>query len=101
MPTGPRNAALIGAEWTPLTHAELKSIEWVPVPTSPGDVLFFDSYVPHTSKPNFTAKQRRVLYVTYNGQSHGDQRAHYYADKRAAFPPDIDRKPGDEYRYRV
>ena len=101
MPTGPRNAALIGAEWTPLTASELKNIAWIPVTTAPGDVLFFDSYVPHTSKPNFTAHQRRVLYVTYNGQSHGDQRAHYYADKRAAFPPDIDRKPGDEYRYRV
>lgn len=101
MPTGPRNAALIGSEWTPLTPSELKSIEWIPVTTMPGDVLFFDSYVPHTSKPNFTAQQRRVLYVTYNGQSYGDQRANYYADKRAAFPPDIDRRPGDNYRYRV
>lgn len=101
MPMGARKLGLIGSEWTPLSGAELESINWIPVTTAPGDVLFFDSYVPHTSKPNFTTQQRRVLYVTYNGQSHGDQRGHYYADKRAAFPPDIDRKPGDNYRYRV
>jgi len=73
----------------------------VPVPTGPGDVVFFDSFVPHASAPNLTANQRRVLYVTYNRASDGDHRVSYYADKRASFPPDIERLPGVAYRFRV
>jgi 2-aminoethylphosphonate dioxygenase len=32
-----------------------------PVPGKPGDVLFFDSYVPHASKPNHTDRARRSV----------------------------------------
>jgi hypothetical protein len=101
MATGPRQTGLIGREWTPLTSEEMRHFDFEPVPTQPGDVLFFDSYVPHASKPNLSADQRRILYLTYNRSSDGDHRARYYADKRASFPPDIDRRPGVEYRFRV
>ncbi|MBV9842127.1 MAG: phytanoyl-CoA dioxygenase family protein [Sphingomonadaceae bacterium] len=101
MAGGPRVTSLIGAEWKPLTPGELSAAPLEPVPTAPGDVLFFDSYAPHASKPNLTAQQRRILYVTYNRAADGDQRGRYFADKRASFPPDIDRKPGDTYRFRV
>ena len=101
MATGPRQTGLIGREWTPLTAVEMRPFDLEPVPTQPGDVLFFDSYVPHASKPNLTGKQRRILYLTYNRSSDGDHRVRYYADKRANFPPDIDRRPGVEYRFRV
>jgi ectoine hydroxylase-related dioxygenase (phytanoyl-CoA dioxygenase family) len=96
----PRRAGegLIGDEWKPLTETGL---ELRPVPTAPGDVIFFDSFVPHASKPNLTAAPRRVLYLTYNLADHGDQRARYYADKHAAFPPDIDREAGKTYVFRV
>jgi ectoine hydroxylase-related dioxygenase (phytanoyl-CoA dioxygenase family) len=73
----------------------------IPVPCSPGDVLFFDSYVPHASKANQTDSPRRILYLTYNAKSCGDHRAQYFADKRTNFPPDVERKPGTEYRFRV
>jgi hypothetical protein len=99
--TGPRLTGLVGREWVPLTAEEVAAFALVPVPTQPGDVLFFDSYVPHASKPNLTDDQRRILYLTYNRASDGDQRARYYADKRASFPPDIERRPGVEYRFRV
>jgi len=72
-----------------------------PLPTDPGDVVFFDSYAPHASKANLTAAPRRALYVTYNRAADGDHRARYFAEKRAAFPPDIERTPGQEYRFRV
>ena len=101
MAAGPRVTSLIGAEWAPLDAGQLSDVQLVPVPTAPGDVLFFDSYAPHASKPNLTGQQRRILYVTYNRASDGDQRARYYADKRASFPPDIDREPGRTYRFRV
>jgi 2-aminoethylphosphonate dioxygenase len=97
----PRQSRLIGREWEPLTAAEMAGFELVPVPTQPGDVVFFDSFVPHASGPNLTANQRRVLYVTYNRASDGDHRDSYCADKRASFPPDIERLPGMQYRFRV
>jgi hypothetical protein len=96
-----RRQALIGPEWQPLAVDALERFELQPLPTSPGDAVVFDSFVPHASGPNLTRSARRVLYVTYNRTADGDQRARYYADKRAAFPPDIERTPGVEYRFRV
>jgi hypothetical protein len=97
----PRQSRLIGREWEPLTASEMAGIELMPVPTARGDGVFFDSFVPHASAPNLTSNQRRVLYVTYNRASDGDHRASYYAEKRASFPPDIERLPGVAYRFRV
>jgi hypothetical protein len=98
---GPRLSGLIGREWEPLTAAEMVGADMMPLPTGPGDVVIFDSFVPHASGPNLTSEQRRVLYVTYNRASDGDHRVSYYADKRASFPPDIERLPGVAYRFRV
>jgi hypothetical protein len=97
----PRLVRLIGREWEPLSAQELAGLDLRPVPTRPGDVVFFDSYVPHASRPNLTRDRRRVLYVTYNRAADGDHRAGYFADKRASFPPDVERLPGVEYRFRV
>jgi phosphatidylglycerophosphate synthase len=97
----PRLGGLIGKEWEPLTADQMASFDLKPLPCSPGDVLFFDSYVPHASKPNRTDRSRRILYLTYNAAAYGDHRARYFAEKRANFPPDIERKPGTEYRFRV
>lgn len=101
MADGPRLTSLIGEEWRPLRLGEMQSFALVPIPTEPGDVLFFDSYVPHASKPNRTGRPRRVLYITYNAASAGDHRERYFAEKRASYPPDIERAPGAAYRFRV
>jgi ectoine hydroxylase-related dioxygenase (phytanoyl-CoA dioxygenase family) len=101
MGDGARLAGLAGEEWRPLTVAEMKGFNLVPVPTEPGDVLFFDSYAPHASKPNMTDRARRILYLTYNAASEGDHRARYFTEKRANFPPDVERQPGVEYKFRV
>jgi 2-aminoethylphosphonate dioxygenase len=96
--TGPRRRALIGQEWQPLQEG---SVEVRAVPTEPGDVIFFDSYVPHGSQPNLSTTSRRILYLTYNAAQLGDHRARYYADKHAAFPPDVERSAGKRYVFRV
>lgn len=101
MTDAPRVAGLIGREWAPLTDEEMGAIGMTPVPTEPGDVLFFDSYAPHGSKPNLTDRQRRILYLTYNAAAQGDHRRRYFDDKRASFPPDVERKAGETYRFRV
>jgi hypothetical protein len=89
---------LIGPEWEPLAE---DGLDLHPIPTEPGDVIFFDSFVPHASKPNFTDRPRRILYLTYNLASHGDHRRQYYADKHASFPPDIERDGTTNYVFRV
>jgi len=89
---------LIGEEWIPLSE---EGLDLQPVPTQPGDVIFFDSFAPHASKPNLTDAPRRVLYLTYNLASQGDHRARYFADKYAAYPPDIERIQGKKYVFRV
>jgi ectoine hydroxylase-related dioxygenase (phytanoyl-CoA dioxygenase family) len=101
MADGARFAGLIGKEWRPLTAAEMSSFALVPVPTAPGDVLFFDSYAPHASKPNLTDRQRRILYLTFNAAADGDHHDRYFSDKRASFPPDVERVPGVDYKFRV
>jgi 2-aminoethylphosphonate dioxygenase len=96
-----RGPALIGKEWEPLTEAELRDVRWEAVEAEPGDAVLFDSFVPHRSAANHTGDQRRVLYYTYNRASEGDSLRQYYTDKRASYPPDIEREAGREYRYRV
>jgi len=52
--------------------------EWVPVPTQFGDVVLFDSYVPHLSPKNVSDRPRTSLYATFNDASEGDIREEYY-----------------------
>jgi hypothetical protein len=92
---------LIADEWRPITEAEATDFVLRPLPTGPGDVAFFDSYFPHASKANLSSTPRRVVFFTYNRTLHGDQRDAYHQAKRASFPPDIERMPGQEYRFRV
>ena len=68
---------------------------------APGDVMFFDSLVPHRSGPNTTPLARRALYITYNRVSAGDQRGRYYRDKRQSYPPDCERDTAKQYVFRV
>ncbi len=74
-----------------------RELRWTPLPTQPGDLLLFDSYLPHRSAGNQSAAARRALYLTYAKAAEGDHRLEYYARKRAAFPPDVEREPGREY----
>ncbi len=98
MVPGRHREGLIGEEWSPLDETGLVLL---PVPTKPGDVIFFDSFAPHASKPNLTDKPRRILYLTYNLASDGDHRTQYYTDKHQSFPPDIERDAGTNYVFRV
>lgn len=95
---GYHKKGLLGEEWVPITDLDLP---YEKVECEPGDALFFDSYVPHRSSANTSDKPRRALFITYNKQSDGYQLPAYYADKRAAFPPDIERPKGKKYVYRV
>lgn len=88
-------------EWEPLTEEDMEGMEFVPCPTKPGDIVFFDSYAPHASEPNMSDNIRRLYFATYNRLSDGDRMDEYYADKHKSLPPDIDREAGKEYVYLV
>ena len=96
---GRHRQGALGSHWKPLNESD--DVVYVPCPTRRGDAVFFDSFVPHRSGCNTTERSRRVLYVTYNRVSDGDHRQQYYADKRASYPPDIERDPGKAYVFRV
>jgi len=102
---GHHRDGLLSDDWQEMPKAVVDQWDreklWTLVPTQPGDVLFFDSYVPHRSAPNDTQAPRRVLYATYAKASEGDFRSRYYADKRAAYPPDCEREEGKKYEYKV
>jgi hypothetical protein len=98
---GHHKKGLLGERWKPLTEEQLAGVEFTKYPMKPGDVAFFDCFVPHQSGPNLTGKQRRNLYLTYNRASDGDSRQKYYSDKRKSYPPDNERDADTEYKFRV
>ena len=98
---GHHKCGMIGRKWQPLEGDELKGITFKKYPMSPGDVAFFDCFVPHRSEPNLTSVQRRNLYLTYNRKCDGDHRAKYFADKRASYPPDKERDLKRTYSFKV
>ncbi len=98
---GHHRRGLIGRKWTPLEGDELAGVEFVRYPMAPGDVAFFDCFVPHQSQPNLTDRPRRNLYLTFNRARDGDFRDWYFADKRRSYPPDNEREPGSAYTFRV
>ena len=51
------------------------SMEFVPILTKPGDIVLFDSYLPHRSDANMSQGWRRLAYLTYNKASEGDLHA--------------------------
>ena len=87
--------------WEPLSEDGMADMEFVDVPTEPGDMVLFDCFAPHQSKPNMSEKIRRIYYATYNRLSAGDHQTQYYADKYKNYPPDIDRLESKEYVFRV
>jgi len=85
---------LIGRYDTQLQGKDLEGMQFIPLPTSKGDVVFFDGYTPHKSDPNLSNKWRRNIYLTYNRISEGDHRSDYIARKRKELPPDNERIEG-------
>jgi ectoine hydroxylase-related dioxygenase (phytanoyl-CoA dioxygenase family) len=90
MNTGNYQKKLMKDEWRPLsdeTDVSWADEEYVMLEADPGDVIFFDCYVPHGSPPNDSNKGRRNIYLTFNRESDGELRAKYYEDKWKTYPP--------------
>jgi ectoine hydroxylase-related dioxygenase (phytanoyl-CoA dioxygenase family) len=57
-------------------------LEWQALETSAGDLVIFNSFVPHYSETNNTNKPRRAMFLTHNRLMEGDHRRAYYHAKR-------------------
>ena len=71
--------------------------EWKSVYPKLGDLLIFDSYIPHFSENNNSNHPRRVYFFTYNKSGDGNYREDYFKTKREKFPPDIEKEKGKDY----
>jgi phosphonate degradation associated HDIG domain protein len=66
--------------------AEIEAaLDWQIVETNPGDLVLFDSFVPHRSSTNQSSASRRAMFLTFNAAREGDWYTRYYADKRENF----------------
>jgi ectoine hydroxylase-related dioxygenase (phytanoyl-CoA dioxygenase family) len=57
-------------------------ISWLPLETSPRDLVLINSYIPHYSEVNLSTKPRRAMFLTLNKLKEGDHRGAYYHAKR-------------------
>lgn len=81
-----------------ISKAIAEKLVWTPIECKTGDVILFDSYLPHYSEPNHTTRSRRAVFITFNKMSEGgSKRDEYYQDKRDKFPPDCERDPNKDY----
>lgn len=104
MKSGNYERKLMTAEWQPLTHDDppyQPEDEYLLLEADPGDVVFFDCYVPHGSPANTSDRRRCNIYLTFNKQSDGDMREKYYADKWAVYPPNDPGHARTNNSYRV
>ena len=94
---GQHKRGLIGKYDKPLEGIDLNGMKFQMIPTEIGDVLFFDHFTPHQSKPNKSDKPRSNIYLTYNLLSDGDHRNEYLDRKRRELPPDNERHEGIKF----
>ena len=102
--TGGYERRLMTPEWQPLSHDDPPYSppgDYALLEADPGDVVFFDAYVPHGSPPNTSDRQRRNIYLTFNRRSAGDLRQRYYEDKWKNYPPNTAAEARADASYRV
>lgn len=56
-------------------------LQWEAIKAQAGDLLVFNSFIPHFSHVNNSQKYRRVFYLTFNLQSEGSHYQGYYQKK--------------------
>ena len=104
MKSGNYERGLMTEEWQPLSEDDppySPADEYMLLEADPGDVIFFDAYVPHGSPPNTGDRSRRNIFLTFNRLSDGDMRARYYADKWASYAPNLADDARTEESFRV
>lgn len=74
-----------------LDAATTAALDFTPVCTEAGDLVFIDPYTPYRIRRNRASTARRQFRVLFNRQREGDHQVQFYADKHQNDPPDIER----------
>jgi ectoine hydroxylase-related dioxygenase (phytanoyl-CoA dioxygenase family) len=101
---GDHKLELRGPEWQVLSDEEppfKPESDYRVIEAAPGDVVFFDCYVPHGSPANETPAARRNIYLTFNRAADGDQRMAYYEDKWQNYPSNTRNDARDRSSFKV
>jgi ectoine hydroxylase-related dioxygenase (phytanoyl-CoA dioxygenase family) len=87
-PSEHKNGILAADEKGVMYDYVYKDFKWEPIICLAGDVVIFDSYLPHYSEMNESNRQRRVIYFPFQKKSTmGLTREQYYIRKRQIAPP--------------
>ncbi len=92
---------LINNKMKPLKRSELKKPNFKKLLLNVGDIVFFNSFIPHCSSFNKSNKGRSQIYLTYNKAKDGNHRTKYMKEKLKTFPPNNLRSKTKNYTYRV
>ena len=104
MNSGNYERKLMSKEWEPLSKDDppyTPKDEYVLLEADPGDVIFFDAFVPHGSPPNTSNKSRRNIFLTFNRESDGNKRIQYYKDKWSNYAPNQKKDARSNKSFRV
>ncbi len=71
-----------GTEHGSIQQQYSDKLEWATLEASPGDLIIFNSFIPHYSEKNNSTKPRRAMFLTHNKMKEGDHRRAYYHAKR-------------------
>ncbi len=99
--SGNNCSKLMTKKMKPLIKKELKNPKFKKLLLGEGDLVFFNSYIPHFSHSNNSKKSRSQIYLTYNKAKDGKFRSKYISDKRKTFPPNDERLVNKKYSYKV
>ena len=80
-------------EFSPLDNSQIlehsngiisqpEKLDWIRCQTNFGDIVLFNSYIPHRSGPNLLKEPRKAIYLTYNSSEDGYLRDEYYKKKK-------------------
>ena len=99
--SGNNHLSLRGKIFKELKISQLKKPSFKKIILNPGDIVFFNAYIPHKSGKNFSKLSRTQIYLTYNIKKDGNFRKAYFNEKRINFPPNNERKEKKLYKYKI
>ena len=99
--SGNNHLSLKGKLFKKLKISKLKKPIFKKFLLGPGDIVFFNAYIPHRSSKNQSKSSRRQIYLTYNFKKHGNFRNSYFSEKRINFPPNSERDEKKIYKYKI
>ena len=89
---------MLTEEFKDLDYSIISEDRYQPASVKKGDIIIFDSFIPHKSEINTSDKERICLFFSYVLDNDNNVYEEYHDDKFKNCPPDIYKKSGISYR---